>query len=39
MWLIKYYVKLQAKKIIVSEESSKSLLKKIFKKLKLEDKK
>lgn len=38
MWLMKYYIKLQAKKKTFSDKSSEKLLKKILKKLKLEDK-
>ena len=38
MWLMKYYIKLQAKKTTVSDRSSEKLFKKILKKLKLGDK-
>ena len=38
MWLMKYYIKLQAKKIPFSDRSSERLLKKILKKLRSGDK-
>lgn len=36
MWLMKYYIKLQAKKVACSDKTSEKLLKKIFRKLKIE---
>ncbi len=38
MWLIKYYIKFQARKSTLSETESENLFKKIFIKFKLEEK-
>lgn len=38
MWLIKYYINFQAKKVGLSEKSSDKVLKKILSKLKAKDK-
>lgn len=38
MWLMKYYIKTQAKKTVLSEKKSDNLFLKIMKKLKSEEK-